>query len=809
MELKPGIDLGQYIIEKEIASGGMGQVFEAKEKSLGRKVAIKTIKHLLLDKSQMTQRFKNEAKIVAQLNHPNIVTIHSFVEDKYFDYIVMEYVNGNTLHELIEKNELNIEQKVGVFKQILNGIQAAHQVEIIHRDLKPNNIMLDQNNTIKILDFGLAKTIDTHDNSFTSTNAIVGTTYYLSPEVAKGEKPSKLSDLYSAGIVLYELFTGDLPFKADTPLGTIEKIKSEILTPPNQLNPNIPAYISKIILKMCEKDPTSRYQNITEVQNDLKHPHSENKIQQIRKPNPTESFISLGFQQNEVDEVIQIARELQEKKDNQLGRSTILSIGEELHIDPDIIDKAAKRYQQKKAQRSNQRYHTTQNNLIERPAGSLPRLMAYGLDFVFIILFFIPTLGLSTFIYIPICHKLFNGQTFGQMLFGIRTVSCNGKPLTFNQIVVDYCGHFFIVIDIVLGIFLCWDKDKQRLMQSVANTKVISLRTSNGNIALGFILSLFLIPLVLLVGLFIVRGGIPIGSTVLLIAIPSILIIFTLLTSKIIKYGKAITTTAICLLLFPIVFLMTMPRSGVKHILIDEDPSSSHDLLDIISKEIAPRYDHDRNDYQSSYQNTNDSQTTELLILPTVSKIGSINFTIKNEAGELISKALITWISQNQIIGQQTFRNNQRRITQNGKIRNLAIEFKEHYYFLIEEEFKHNYQPMLIGPVNIKDKKEFNVTLYNGRKLLLKVVNSNTKQNIKGANFSYIDNNNKIIKRTNWTAVGLDSKSDEKGFLPETQWPLNTFALTITKKGYQTKKIMINKDLNQNKLKVIELQKID
>ncbi|PCJ61824.1 MAG: hypothetical protein COA79_05890 [Planctomycetota bacterium] len=487
-----GTDLGDYIIEKVIATGGMGDIYKAKEKSLGRNVVIKTIKHDLLNQIKIAERFQNEAKIIAQLNHPNIVIIHSFIQEEDFDYIVLEYIDGKTLQEVIEDGSISIDYAIELMEQILNGLKAAHDNDVLHRDIKPANIMLDKNKRIKILDFGLAKSIDLTHDSFTTAGTIMGTTYYLSPEVAVGKKPIKASDIYSTGIVFYELVTGELPFQADTPLGTIEKIKTEQLPTPEKINPQVPTFLSNIILKMCKKNPEERYLNIDEILSDLK---SKSQIQSTIKSEPqikiqtSQKISSMGFEEIEVDEILSIAKDLQEKKENQIGKSTIMSIGEELHIDEEVIKSAVRQFEKNNNKANNFFNDNIKGNLFENSnkqknhpddfekAPIFSRGFALLIDFIILSFIGIGTFGIGMLFYVPICHHLFKGQTLGQKANDLITITTNGKKLSFEKSLIDSIGMIFLPFDILIGMF-CNSNTKhfQRFMQTIAGTVIVKAK---------------------------------------------------------------------------------------------------------------------------------------------------------------------------------------------------------------------------------------------------------------------------------------------------------------------------------------------
>jgi serine/threonine protein kinase len=260
-----GERLGDYRILAQIGQGGMGTVYQAEDTQLGRKVAIKILKPALLaDGSQGLLRFQSEARIQANLNHANVVTLLDFEPfgDSYC--MIMEYVEGKTLTELIRTiGPLPSHIVVMISRQILDGLSAAHRQGVIHRDLKPSNVMLTAEGVVKVMDFGIAK-VEGAEN-LTSAGAPVGTVSYMSPEQLQGEPVDVRSDLYSFGIILFELLTGCTPFKNDS---DISSIIHHIHTPPprpSQVRPDIPPELEEIVLHCLNKLPDQRYQSAGEV----------------------------------------------------------------------------------------------------------------------------------------------------------------------------------------------------------------------------------------------------------------------------------------------------------------------------------------------------------------------------------------------------------------------------------------------------------------------------------------------------------------------------------------------------------------
>ncbi|MFN3995574.1 MAG: serine/threonine protein kinase, partial [bacterium] len=259
----------RYKLIKSLGKGGMGEVFLAHDTILDRKVAIKSLSQDLTQKKEFLQRFLREAKITASLDHFNIVKVYDLLifNNQYF--LVMEYIEGYSLREFIEKGknkDLNL--SLEIFLQILDGVEYAHGKGVVHRDLKPENIMLTKDNVVKITDFGIAFALGSH--SITNPGVLMGTLAYLSPEQAQGINVDQQTDIYSLGVILYELLTSNLPIVAVNPASMIYKILNENPLPPTKYNPSIPPQIEKIILKCLQKDKNLRYQNISQIKKDFK-----------------------------------------------------------------------------------------------------------------------------------------------------------------------------------------------------------------------------------------------------------------------------------------------------------------------------------------------------------------------------------------------------------------------------------------------------------------------------------------------------------------------------------------------------------
>lgn len=264
-----GYLLGErYRIIDTLGEGGMANVYLAKDIILQRKVAVKVLRLDLQKEPQTEVRFQREAIATSELSHPNIVSVLDVGNDQGLPYMVMEYVDGPDLKDYIRKNSpLDLHEVIRIMDQILSAVALAHKHNVIHRDLKPQNILMDQRGNVKIADFGIAVALN--QSSVTQTNSVMGSVHYMSPEQTRGGLVTKQSDIYSLGIILYELITGQVPFNGDTPVAVALKHAQEPIPSIRKKNPNVPQALENVVLKATAKDPRDRYASAQEMKADL------------------------------------------------------------------------------------------------------------------------------------------------------------------------------------------------------------------------------------------------------------------------------------------------------------------------------------------------------------------------------------------------------------------------------------------------------------------------------------------------------------------------------------------------------------
>ncbi len=268
MNLEGRLIANRYEIIEKVGNGGMATVYRAKDHILNRLVAVKILKDEFTTDDEFIKRFRSEAQAVASLNHPNIVGVYDVGNEGNLYYIVMELIQGKTLKEVIQKEgKLSWKWSVNVAIQIASALETAHKNNIIHRDIKPHNIIITEEGIAKVTDFGIAKAVS--NSTITAFGTTIGSVHYFSPEHARGGFTDAKSDLYSLGVVMYEMVTGKVPFDADTPVSIALMHMQEQATEPIILNPMIPNSVNKIIIKAMQKDVNLRYQTASEMLKDL------------------------------------------------------------------------------------------------------------------------------------------------------------------------------------------------------------------------------------------------------------------------------------------------------------------------------------------------------------------------------------------------------------------------------------------------------------------------------------------------------------------------------------------------------------
>ena len=266
-ERRGTIFAGRYRLERKLGSGGMADVWLAEDQELGRKVAIKMLHERYANDTQFVERFRREATHAAGLSHPNVVSIYDRGEAEGSYFIVMEYVEGRTLKELlVTRGPCPVPVAISYVRQVLAALRYAHRNGIVHRDIKPHNVLVDHEGRVKVADFGIARA---GSSQITEAGSIIGTAQYLSPEQARGAPVDESSDLYSTGIVLYELLTGDLPFNGETPVEIAMKHLSQVPPSPSSIRPEVPRDLDLVVLRALAKEPADRYRSAKEMDRDL------------------------------------------------------------------------------------------------------------------------------------------------------------------------------------------------------------------------------------------------------------------------------------------------------------------------------------------------------------------------------------------------------------------------------------------------------------------------------------------------------------------------------------------------------------
>jgi len=282
----------RYEIVKSIGEGGMANVYLANDNILERKVAVKVLRGDLSADDKFIRRFEREAQSVSNLSHPNIVEVYDVGVEDNEHYIVMEYIEGKTLKQLLKKREsLTLTEVIDIMTQLTDGMAHAHESYIIHRDIKPQNIMIQDNGLIKITDFGIAMALNA--TQLTQTNSVMGSVHYLPPEQASGKGATIKSDIYSLGILMYELLTGNVPFKGDNAVEIALKHMKDKIPSIRKQNPATPQAVENILLKATAKNPRNRYDSVKEMHEDFLHC--------LEEEHANDKKISFEYPENDLD----------------------------------------------------------------------------------------------------------------------------------------------------------------------------------------------------------------------------------------------------------------------------------------------------------------------------------------------------------------------------------------------------------------------------------------------------------------------------------------------------------------------------
>jgi tetratricopeptide (TPR) repeat protein/predicted Ser/Thr protein kinase len=267
--LPPGFEIGKrYRVRRILGRGGMGAVYHVQDRQLDREVALKLIRADIAENATVLERFKREIQLSSKVTHKNVLRVYDLGESDGVQYLTMHYIEGEDLASLMKREKrLSTPRILVLFRQICEGLQAAHEQGVIHRDLKPQNVMLDSSDHVYLADFGLAKTLE--QSGVTQTGAVIGTPYYMSPEQVKGEPAGPRSDIYSLGVILYEMLTGVVPFAGSSAFEVMIQRVQRPPRPAREINPQIPGYLEKILERCLAMDPEARYPSIGEILKDL------------------------------------------------------------------------------------------------------------------------------------------------------------------------------------------------------------------------------------------------------------------------------------------------------------------------------------------------------------------------------------------------------------------------------------------------------------------------------------------------------------------------------------------------------------
>src|SRR5215470_19020584 len=271
-----GKRFGRYEIRNKIGEGGMGEVYVAHDDELDRSVAIKFLPYEFISDEDRRTRFRQEARTASSLNHPNIITIYEIGENEHGSFLATEFIEGRTLREILKTESINLPRILRIIEQVANALVAAHSAKVVHRDIKPENIMVRKDSIVKVLDFGLAKatagfgTTESGESSKTLPGTVMGSARYMSPEQARGLTVDERTDIWSLGVVLYEMLVGTAPFGGETTADTLAAVIYHEPEPINEILPNTPPELVRILRKALQKDREERYQSVKDFSLDIK-----------------------------------------------------------------------------------------------------------------------------------------------------------------------------------------------------------------------------------------------------------------------------------------------------------------------------------------------------------------------------------------------------------------------------------------------------------------------------------------------------------------------------------------------------------
>ena len=289
----------RYEIIEELGKGGMGKVYRVEDKKIKEEIALKIIKPEIASDRKTIERFSNELKMARKIAHRNVCRMYDLGEEKGTHYITMEYVPGEDLKRLIRKvGQFSAGKTIFMASQVCEGLAEAHRFGVVHRDLKPQNIMIDEDGNARIMDFGIARTVK--GKGITGAGVMIGTPEYMSPEQAEVKEVDQRSDIYSLGVILYEMVTGRVPFEGETPLGIAMKHKNEVPQDPRQINAQLTEDLSRVIMRCLEKDKEKRYQSAGEVSAELLNiekgmPTTERIVSQKKPLTSREITVTFGL----------------------------------------------------------------------------------------------------------------------------------------------------------------------------------------------------------------------------------------------------------------------------------------------------------------------------------------------------------------------------------------------------------------------------------------------------------------------------------------------------------------------------------